>query len=199
MAEPTVDPSENHREDPPAAPYAAAHYRDPSLRYTAHFLAIIVAVAMIRLPFGSWGSSELPILHMGGLQYAAVVACFFAAVHIIRHSANIDFYQRVEQVIYRWTAHSLAMVYLAVELEVIGEGAITIRWGAYALIILAAGLIQQQDDWKYAGMVMILVTVAKLLIRDLQNLELMWRILLLCGFGLALLVVSRPTTRRKTP
>jgi len=184
------------------AHYAAARYSDRGLRYAAHLLTIPLILKVITLPMSGGIFSvnrdltiHPPFLHLEGLGIAVVVGCFFGAAYIIRNHLDGQPYRDFEGTIYRWNAHAMALMYLHVELDRLdGDGAfITVGWGLYAVVLLVAGLANKNDAWKHAGLVVVLATVGKLLLVDLQTLELIWRVLLFCGFGLALLAVSQFT------
>ena len=184
------------------AHYAAARYSDRALRHAAHLLTIPLILKVITLfatgdgvvPFGG-APDHPPFLHLEGLGIAVVVGCFFGAAYVIRNHLDGQPYRDFEGTIYRWTAHAMALMHLHVELDRLdGDGAfITVGWGLYAVVLLVAGLANKNDAWKHAGLVVVLATVGKLLLVDLQTLELIWRVLLFCGFGLVLLAVSQFT------
>ena len=71
-----------------------------------------------------------------------------------------------------------------------GQGYVTVAWGACAIVLLAAGIVFSDRNWRMIALVTLFVVVAKLLIVDLAAVKAIWRVLLFVGFGGLFLVLS---------
>ena len=68
--------------------------------------------------------------------------------------------------------------------------AISIFWGCYAAVFMAAGFIRKQPLPRYAAIALFGITVVKVFLFDLSFLDLVYRIISLVALGLILLAVS---------
>lgn len=109
-----------------------------------------------------------------------------------------SFFAKPRQIapIYRLGAHVALLAWLwhqFVSLEN-GNAYVTITWGAYAIALLAAGLLGAEGEHKmpalYAGISTLLLVVGKLFLVDLTALDPLWRVLLFIGFGGVFLLLS---------
>jgi uncharacterized membrane protein len=67
---------------------------------------------------------------------------------------------------------------------------LSLVWGAYAVLLLVAGI---RRDWlalRWTSLVLLLATVLKVFLYDLGQLRDLWRVASLIGLGVSLLVVS---------
>lgn len=89
-------------------------------------------------------------------------------------------------------AHLLALTWLVVQCQDFAnaQGIITALWAVYAIVLLIAGLLFDKKVMRNLGIGTILLTVAKLLLFDLENVSTGGRVLLFSGFGVVLLVIS---------
>lgn len=89
-------------------------------------------------------------------------------------------------------AHFLALTWLVVQCQDFenAQGIITALWAVYAIVLLVAGLLFDKKVMRNLGIGTILLTVAKLLLVDLENVSTGGRVLLFSGFGVVLLVIS---------
>lgn len=71
-----------------------------------------------------------------------------------------------------------------------GNGLVSITWGLTGSILLWVGLRRSQLDIFKAGFATLVLVAIKLLIVDLANLNVIWRILVFMGFGGAFLFLS---------
>ena len=71
-----------------------------------------------------------------------------------------------------------------------GNGLVSIAWGLTGSILLWVGLRRRQLDIFKAGFATLVLVAIKLLIVDLANLNVIWRILVFMGFGGAFLFLS---------
>ena len=71
-----------------------------------------------------------------------------------------------------------------------GNGLVSIAWGLTGSILLAVGLRKNQLNIFKTGLATLVLVAIKLLIIDLANLDVIWRILIFMGFGGAFLFLS---------
>jgi len=71
-----------------------------------------------------------------------------------------------------------------------GNGLVSITWGLTGSILLWLGLRKSRLDIFKAGFATLVLVAIKLLIVDLANLNVIWRILVFMGFGGAFLFLS---------
>ena len=71
-----------------------------------------------------------------------------------------------------------------------GNGLVSIAWGLTGSILLWVGLRRNLMDVFKAGLATLVLVAIKLLIIDLANLNVIWRILIFMGFGGAFLFLS---------
>ena len=67
---------------------------------------------------------------------------------------------------------------------------LTISWGLFALALLVVGIWKHQPPARYAGIGLLVVTLLKLFLHDLSNIDSVYRIGALIGVALIALVVS---------
>ena len=78
----------------------------------------------------------------------------------------------------------LGWVWQEVGLLSSGNGWVTVVWGAYALGLITLGIrLNRNLPLLYCGISTLLAITAKLFLRDLHDLDAIWRILLFLGFG----------------
>ena len=97
-----------------------------------------------------------------------------------------------ERYAYRLGAHLAILAWMLRELATLssGQAYVTIAWGAYAVILLVAGLRLNRNALSAVALGTLLLVVGKLFFVDLVKLEAIWRILLFLGFGGGFLVIS---------
>lgn len=71
-----------------------------------------------------------------------------------------------------------------------GEAYVTLAWGAYAVVLLVAGLRLDRVPLFRGGMTTLFLVVGKLFLVDLASIEAIWRVLLFLGFGALFLALS---------
>ncbi|MEM8857674.1 MAG: DUF2339 domain-containing protein [Chloroflexota bacterium] len=88
--------------------------------------------------------------------------------------------------------HLLALTWIAVQCQdfIYEQGIITALWAVYAVALLVAGLVFDRNIMRNLGIGTILLTVAKLIVVDLENVAVGGRVLLFSGFGVVLLLIS---------
>jgi hypothetical protein len=89
-------------------------------------------------------------------------------------------------------AHIALLTWLARELGSMpdGTGLVSIAWGVYALLLLAAALVFHLSRLRTVAVATLFLLAAKLILVDLSMLQAFWRILLFAGVGGLFLVVS---------
>ena len=66
----------------------------------------------------------------------------------------------------------------------------SIAWALFAFALLLVGMRQKSGAVRYAGLALLLVTLAKLFLHDLGNLNQLYRIGAFIGVALILIVIS---------
>ncbi|GAA5523143.1 DUF2339 domain-containing protein [Aliifodinibius salicampi] len=100
--------------------------------------------------------------------------------------------QEVPQKLYRITSHLLLLFWIYQMFSMLSNGQawVTITWGLYAIVLIAAGFIKFGRDVRLTGMATLFLVVAKLFWVDLAQLQALWRILLFIGFGGVLMLLG---------
>lgn len=139
---------------------------------TFGFIAVLLLLGRLYHRFRKQGkepSSEVVIL----AGAAGLLLLIFGSLEIYRygnvlawHTGDADYY------------HNLALLM------------ISLFWGVYAAALMAAGFIRRLPPLRYAAIALFGLTVAKVLLFDLNFLELVYRIISLVVSGLILLAVS---------
>lgn len=126
--------------------------------------------------FNTWGLADLGVialLAVAGLVPGAIVP------HRLAQAYGI-------------TGHVAFLAYLWRELSMPpgGEAHVTLAWGAYAVVLLLAGLRLDRVQIFRGGMTTLFLIVGKLFLVDLASIEAVWRVLLFLGFGGLFLALS---------
>ena len=107
------------------------------------------------------------------------------------------------RMIYRLGAHLALLLWLAVEFEPLpqGQGLISLTWGLYGAALLLASFRVRDRKLQLTGLATLGIVAAKLLLVDMAQLDMIWRILLFMGFGSAFLglsyLINRPQVERR--
>ncbi len=133
----------------------------------------------------------MPFLNAGSVQTLFVVASLVAITVIITRIRG-EGHGSAARFVYRWATHAsvLAYVYSEAVGHPDGDALVTAGWAFYAVALLVVGLVSNRGHFKYAGLVAVLATVAKLVLFDLRAVDTEWRILLFMGFGAVLVALS---------
>jgi len=102
-----------------------------------------------------------------------------------------------ERLVYRYSAHGLILLWILRELHDLpnGQGVVSAVWGAYAIVLVIAGLKLNSSKLRVIGLATLVVTVLKLVIIDLSEIKTIWRVLLFSIFGVVLLALSHWAAR----
>ena len=68
--------------------------------------------------------------------------------------------------------------------------AMSIAWGVYALVLLAAGVRLSNRGLRWCSLVLLMATIAKVFLHDLGELHDLYRVASLAGLAVSLIVVS---------
>lgn len=166
---------------------AALHYlsrrtREPAINFAAIWLFVGIGFwLVVRLVEGVDGD---PIFNLQALTDLAII---LLAVY---SSTRIDIKQVSK--IYILVAYLAFLAWFLRELGSLpdGNGLVSITWGLTGSISLWVGLRRSQLDIFKAGFATLLLVAIKLLIVDLANLNVIWRILVFMGFGGSFLFLS---------
>lgn len=108
-------------------------------------------------------------------------------------------------IVYQIAAHVAFLAWLGVEIGELpnGTGLVTISWGAYGILLFVVSFARKSRRIQLAGLATLGLVAGKLLLVDMAQLDMIWRILLFMGFGAAFLVLSyfinRPTSTAAEP
>ncbi len=88
--------------------------------------------------------------------------------------------------------HILALIWLAFQVQDFeySLGLISALWAVYAIALLIAGMVFDRSLMRQLGIGTILLTIAKLILVDLENVSTGVRVILFSGFGGVLLAIS---------
>ena len=147
---------------------------------------VLSGIGMIAL-FARFVTSEVPIPFVSLPSLATLsmlVALLFVALWYTE--------EKLVTLIIGVLTHILALVWLVVQSQdfVNSQGIITALWAVYSIALLIIGLLLDKNIMRNLGIGTILLTVAKLLLVDLENVSTGGRVLLFSGFGVVLLVIS---------
>ncbi|MDQ3929210.1 MAG: DUF2339 domain-containing protein [Chloroflexota bacterium] len=109
-------------------------------------------------------------------------------VAVIALVAGVSFLHKERQVqlFYRAAAHLALLALLWRELEALenGNAFVSIAWGAWACVLLLAGIqLNRNAPLLYAGAGTLALLVGKLFLVDLVGLDAIWRVLIFLGIG----------------
>jgi uncharacterized membrane protein len=95
-------------------------------------------------------------------------------------------------VVYQIAAHVALLAWLGVEIGDLpnGTGLVTISWGVYGILLFVVSFVRKSRRIQLAGLATLGLVAGKLLLVDMAQLDMIWRILLFMGFGAAFLVLS---------
>lgn len=108
--------------------------------------------------------------------------------------------------VYYILIHLLLLAWFQREFNGVAPGLVTFLWGLYGMGILVVGLRWDKQTARIVALLTLIVTIVRLFIIDLVDLEPIWRVLLFMGFGVLFLGVSyyfralwRPTPSLPSP
>ncbi|MEE8269086.1 MAG: DUF2339 domain-containing protein [Nitrospinaceae bacterium] len=162
--------------------YLSHRTREPVINFAAIWLFVGIGVWFVARLFGKVDGD--PIFN---LQALADLVMISLAVY---SSTHIDIKQVSK--IYILVAYLALLAWFLRELGGLpdGNGLVSITWGLTGSILLWVGLRKSQLDIFKAGFATLVLVAIKLLIVDLANLNVIWRILVFMGFGGAFLFLS---------
>ena len=108
-------------------------------------------------------------------------------------------------IVYQIAAHVAFLAWLGVEIGDLpnGTGLVTVSWGAYGILLFVVSFARKSRRIQLAGLATLGLVAGKMLLVDMAQLDMIWRILLFMGFGAAFLVLSyfinRPTSTAVEP
>jgi uncharacterized membrane protein len=80
-----------------------------------------------------------------------------------------------------------------------GQGLVTLAWGVYGVGLLVTSFVLHQKGIQLAGLATLGLVAGKLLLVDMAQLDVIWRILMFLGFGIVFLVLSYFINRKPDP
>ena len=162
--------------------YLSRRTREPAINFAAIWFFVGIGVLLVaRLVEGVEGD---PIFNLQALVDLAVISL------AVYSSTRIDIKQVSK--IYILVAYLALLALFLRELGGLpdGNGLVSIIWGLTGSILLWVGLRRSQLDIFKAGFATLVLVAIKLLVIDLANLNVIWRILVFMGFGGSFLFLS---------
>jgi uncharacterized membrane protein len=162
--------------------YLSHRTREPVINFAASWLFVGIGFLFVtRLVEGIEGD---PIFNLQAITDLAVISL------AVYSSTRLDLKQVSK--IYVLVAYLGLLAWFLRELGGLpdGNGLVSIAWGLIGSILLWVGLRRSQLDIFKAGFATLVLVAIKLLIVDLANLNVIWRILVFMGFGGAFLFLS---------
>jgi uncharacterized membrane protein len=111
---------------------------------------------------------------------------------VLAFTTSFVFESAIPKRVYRIGAHVAFMVWLATQFSPMerGQELISLSWGSYGIVLLLLSLRMRERGVQAAGLVTLGIVAAKLLLVDMAQVDVIWRILLFMGFGGAFLGLS---------
>jgi uncharacterized membrane protein len=150
-----------------------------ALAHAVFGVALILVIVRVDLPGADvtpFGAREIGAL---GAIVLAVTTTF-----VLRTAKEKQAY---------WIASHIAfLVWLATQFTPMryGQELISLSWGVYGIVLLLVALRVEKKGMQVAGLVTLGIVAAKLLLVDMAQVGVIWRILLFMGFGAAFLGLS---------
>jgi hypothetical protein len=162
--------------------YLSRRIREPAINFAASFFFAGIGIWLVSRLFG--GVDGDPIINVQALTDIVVISL------AVYSSTRIDLKQVSK--IYVLVAYLGFLAWFLRELGSFpnGNGLVSIAWGLIGSIVLGVGLRRNQLDFFKTGLATLVLVAIKLLIIDLANLDVIWRILIFMGFGGAFLFLS---------
>lgn len=162
---------------------AHARWSLPGVAFLAHLLfAQLLLLVVGRLDvLGVAAGSPFGVRELGAL--GAIALAF---------STTFVFSSTTARRAYRIAAHVAFMAWLATQLGPLerGQELISLSWGVYGIALLLVSLRMRDRGVQLAGLATLGVVAAKLIVVDMAQVDVIWRILLFMGFGAAFLGLS---------
>jgi hypothetical protein len=163
--------------------YVAHATHDRFICVAGHWLALVIAVWLAAALIAPSPAATAVVSWRAG-AYLAVLLLGLAAARMLS--------ERQEIAAYQLGVHLLFLTWLFRELSHLpsGQAWVSVAWGAYAAVLLVAGLRLDKVEVRATALATLGLVVAKLFLVDLAKLQAIWRVLLFMGFGAAFLALS---------
>lgn len=155
--------------------YIANLTDDTKLDIGAHILFVVVILWTFNSLWLSSGSQGLDISSL--VQLAFLIAGGTVLPYWLEQSDFKLFYRVVSHLMILFWIHQVFSGLSG------GQAWVSVMWCIYAIGLLVAGFVQDEERVRLTGMATIFLVVAKLFLIDLSQLQALWRILLFIGFG----------------
>jgi len=111
---------------------------------------------------------------------------------VLTFTAAFGFESSLVKRVYRIAAHVAFLAWLVTQFGPMeyGQELISLSWGIYGIVLLLLSLRLGEKGVQLAGLATLGLVAAKLLLVDMAQLDVIWRILLFMGFGAAFLGLS---------
>jgi len=159
------------------------------LGFIGHALFAFLGVWFVGVAFEPLGLRVLDgqwLAHLG--QLGAIILAFVAG-----NQASA----RVRR-IYLGSVHAAVLLWLYSVFSPFNNGRalVTLTWGIYGIGLLVTSFLVNQRGIQLAGLATLGLVAGKLVLVDMAQMDMIWRILMFLGFGLAFLVLSYAINRR---
>jgi hypothetical protein len=162
---------------------AHTRWRLPGVAVLAHilFAQLMILVVTRTSILGVATASPFGVTEMGALGAIALVV-----------STSFTLESSLGKRVYRITAHVAFLSWLVTQFGPMeyGQELISLSWGVYGITLFLLSLRLGQRGVQLAGLVTLGLVAAKLILVDMAQVNVIWRILLFMGFGAAFLGLS---------
>ncbi len=173
------------------------------------FAGILFALVGIRLLFNpeilQYQERGLPLLNWILYTYGIATTCCLVGQYLLRRASADDFITRLADAI---ALNGLLLGFWLVNLEILdyfstgpyialsGHSGYSVKlalsagWGAYAVVLLVAGVAKDLKPLRYLSLAFLMLTVAKVFLYDLSELGGIFRVFSFLGLAVGLILVS---------
>jgi uncharacterized membrane protein len=182
-------------------------------------LPLAVAGAGMHMAHQRWGLpgvavlahlvfAQLMLMTVGRLEVLGVAAgspfgvreLGALAAIVLALTTSFTFGSALVKQVYRIAAHVAFLIWLATQLGSMeyGQELVSLSWGIYGIALLLLSMRLRHRGVQLAGLATLGLVAAKLLLVDMAQVDVVWRILLFMGFGAAFLGLSYLINREST-
>ncbi|MFH1777318.1 MAG: DUF2339 domain-containing protein [Candidatus Omnitrophota bacterium] len=166
-------------------------------------VAIVVMITVIFkifiFDYSCWASDINWCIYAGGysgvlmrlLDYGVVFIYIIGLMRIVSNKQELISYRKT------FTVISTALLFIYVSLETntffywyvhqFQEGAVSVIWALFAVAYLVIGIVKSSENWRYSGLALFAIVVAKVFIVDLVDMEVLHRVIAFMLLGLILI------------
>ncbi|MCM2326200.1 MAG: DUF2339 domain-containing protein, partial [Candidatus Woesearchaeota archaeon] len=161
----------------------------PELRYQAYLISLVL---FFKLLFSD--SIELDMLNFSFIAISQRIAIFAFGILCFYYMSYKEQKRELFSNIYTYLASILLFSSVMIEME---EYWISIGWSIVALSLIGYGIMHRSRHYRVQGIIIFSITIFKVFIYDIRNLELIYRTVSYIALGFILLLVSFLYTKYK--